>query len=1325
MADVNPSWVSSHYPTSSSALPQHSCIRLLWLPLVTCLHMTGERPRLQGGSSLPTLSPRVANISFAHSASRAAALAASEADDSSSGFEMQLKYRFVHHDPIPMRELRGAFPNACPHYVDSASLRFLVGDDFGSSQWENMDVYRSIEAVVVVLNAASLGVTPAHAASVVKTVFQAQFKEKVCRCYVVNPTPETASILTSSRMFVSVSTQMPLEETAHTAMHEIALSVVNQLNLTLYSYANVTKVDRATLRTPLDRQGSLETLKANQLQSRVSKKRGDILLLLGAVDEALRVYGETQFGSNADWLWCSATVESIAAARYQQFRSLLLQLPALNDTLLLLQSDATQWGDTLTARVDQLEKGMASMVEGVRRALAAFKGTSVPQSMRQRLVRSVDEPLTAKAATLKVLFARVRACIAAQTTELPDDPLAGRVGFELKQCVEEMVRIACTEEDVYLKESLRQLRKAAASGGSGAANVLRERELEARLQLVSFLAEIGDFSHYVEEMNGLRDTFTSIYGEVQQRGLQYFALLCLRCGCRRKAIACLTELAQMGRAAKSFTLAVRSLVRACVLSGIDVNISELSGDCSTDLLFQLFQAMENRSWANSALLTRTLNDDGSFSAYSEDWTTTQAGSSHVKGRDEDATAAGGGVCGRRIELHVPLLMSLMDLLDEAGCRGGIRCRLATLLLFRYPDFLDRETQESLFATADRDAMYLEPHMPPTTAELPFLLSWEALPLPPHLAPKTVSVGGPLFTFIDTQRLKLTVLSLNGKKLNSRVVWTVGDVATVLVMLYNPFRLPLHIRAVALQCRSCAALDERNNVPEGSASHCVGPLAPISYVLHEVIIPPRAKQQVQLYVQPTMEGYLRIEGVELRLKQLRATMPFEGQLSEPLGIPVLPRLPLVSCSVSVSELEIFGGQRAEFWVRVVNCGLGPIEHISLTAHSETCQLEDCEGCMERASKKEASVTLSKAALDAADSAPLQPGDVVNIPVKLQAPTTIDTLSSHFVVFRVDCSLPHEKPTMPPNVPNAVPVFGVIPRRVMETRMRLFHAPSLAVTSIALTKDRRFVDIRVANRSQRYSVEMHLSSLRFADLPDALLVAGAEYVVPPIAITSIPVGTYAYSVPWVVRELPHCAGAVELDLSVVASEGVCAEPLDECLVCVDVEIPPTIAAGEVALPTRRHWESRPSNSAGAHVGTPVDRNDSLCESLSSVAAGVTVQGQFNTTGEAEPTSPAGKPAPIVIPAVKPVLLHLRASARWRRAVPIRVRVSMDYHVDVGMLTGPVDCTELVGDHGKVVYGRSFELFAFKTGEHVITITLSDQQEREITHLLHVAVQHSHQG
>ncbi|CCW69463.1 unnamed protein product [Phytomonas sp. Hart1] len=357
-------------------------------------------------------------------------------------------------------------------------------------------------------------------------------------------------------------------------------------------------------------------------------------------------------------------------------------------------------------------------------------------------------------------------------------------------------------------------------------------------------------------------------------------------------------------------------------------------------------------------------------------------------------------------------------------------------------------------------------------------------------------------------------------------------------------------------------------------------------------------------------------------------------------------------------------------------------------------------------------------------------------------------------------------MPPGVPPAVPVLGVIPRRVFETRLRVFYAANLAIRAVRRPRDRRFVVIAVVNRNPRYSVGLRLSTLPFGGLPDVLIVPGAEHVTAPIHLSDIAeaaeaatpdgaAGKFVYFIPWAVCEVPNLTGRLALDLGFVEHEGQLTEPLEEC--AVELRFPPPAAPNSPGLsPQRGDGEmvyvfGRTSSNVGrtsSALGSPIPVRAEAQAPTRDTAESLFRKLSLNPEGDGPIALAQLRPAlslsrsrlnsmdcpgfeaevcesqnlPMTLPQMTPVLLQVRVCAPWRRAIALRVKLCLDYHADIGILSGPVDSTTLVGERGQHVYDGNFELFMFKIGNHSLFITLSDGAEREVTYCLKVNVVHT---
>lgn len=208
--------------------------------------------------------------------------------------------------------------------------------------------------------------------------------------------------------------------------------------------------------------------------------------------------------------------------------------------------------------------------------------------------------------------------------------------------------------------------------------------------------------------------------------------------------------------------------------------------------------------------------------------------------------------------------------------------------------------------------------------------------------------------------------------------------------------------------------------------------------------------------------MRVNGILLALREIPSDRLLFAPFTSPLQIPVIERLPHITCLLSTHSIEIFAGQCISFIITLVNTGKVTVHDIKLTAHAEKCQLDDCNGCKERqelqtniptSAKNECKmnsavkeykhsfVVMHKTVLSSLSSHALCQGNSIHVPVTLYAPSHIEHNTSHSIIFRVDCTLPHKPPTAPAQVSSAIPVFGVIPRRVMETKLHVSYSPAI--------------------------------------------------------------------------------------------------------------------------------------------------------------------------------------------------------------------------------------------------------------------------------------------
>ncbi|ESL11657.1 hypothetical protein TRSC58_00588 [Trypanosoma rangeli SC58] len=1229
----------------STSLRFHRCVSLLWLPISLCLECASEA-RVSGlDKNVITCDPSRSTAPVKDRGRHSL--------DAASGFERRMLHELLKNPFVPMRSLRGVFPASTEYYREDALLevRIHVASDVSSiaaSPWAEMEAHKNVAAVIAVLNCHDR--EPCQALAALKLVFQRYFKECMCRCIVLDPTADAQESM-SHHVFLRAHTSTPAQEVARYLLMEIALPVVQQANASIISLtSSVGTVSPAAQPASEDVDkvsgGGDEVVKGRVAHSRLAKKKGDLLLRLGALDAALLAYHESL--PAADAMWCSATLEALAALRYLQRVPMLDFTTTVENIFSSLESDETVWNAEMSTTLNQLETVVENVRADQRRATLLLKHSLPAAPLNRRLLKEVEEPLSIQIENFRRQIAIIRRYFKGDSKEAMSTHVED-AGKNAREAFKEIFRLSFMELQLYLQEALQQIRFITGSRAG-----LEEREATIHLKRTELLAEEGDKRKFLESLTVLKASAKNTPESMQQDLRKQIPYLSSLCGCWRKAIFYVVEAAASERQANAHGASIALLMRACRMAGIPLPLMEFQD--------------QTAEWKEAAAI-------------------------EIRGCD---TVSGGvgeaSSTGQRVHRaqDVPLLMKLLDAVTEAGLDNGIQSAVASLLLFEYYPILRRETQQMLLEILEQSNAAIESlvAVPP-----PLLQGMEVLPLPPHLAPKTAPLSGAQFTFIDTGRLKMTLLTLNGNVLShGQVVWAVGTVGEVQLVLRNPFRCDLQLASIALRCRSVETLDDLRRVGDGTAGHMVGPLAPSSYLVTGLILPSMSQRLLRLQVQPNMRGYLVVDGVEIRLGKLPLRATFLMPSPNPIIIPVMQQLPDITCTLGVNEVEIFGGQTIHFPLYLTNSGVVTIHQLRLTAHDESCQLDSCTGCKERVNSTSLYVTLeSDAFQQKGTSRCLDPGDTLLVHVTMIAPACSDHVVFQRVVFRATIELPYDAPVAPENVPSAVPVFAVIPRRMQETFLRVFQVPSVSVTSLELSRDRRCVEITVKNKSELHTIEILCSQLLFTSIPDALIVAGAEYLIPPIEITKIPANMRQLLLPWVVRELPECRGELTLDLSILANVLVSMEPLEDAV--VRVMLVSGDESGEVAF--KDQWGSR-------HA----------------------VTSEF----------------PLRFSVMQPVTLLVRVSAPWRQAVPLRVRLSMENHLDADVLSGPVDTTSLVGGGTKTVasprysserdeeehndgesYEECIEFFPFKLGEHVLAITLSDLAGREITHMVKLQVEH----
>ncbi|EAN77205.1 hypothetical protein, conserved [Trypanosoma brucei brucei TREU927] len=1166
-----------------------------------------------------------------------------------SGLERGVLNAVLRQPFLPIHTLREAFPVGRNYNFDDDLFEILVRvasnvDSVTASASAEVEVHMGTAAVVVVLNCYEH--EPNLALKAVGYVFEKYFKNCACRCVVLDP-PADIESGGLREVLIPVSTGASINDVANHVLREVAFAMVRRADARLVELSSMiasiveAKPGPSDLSSVLRFKSSSKSGKGSATAdaapsygsgTSLMKRKGDLLLILGSFNAALMSYDEALGG--ADALWCAATLEAIATLRFMQNAPLLALRESAESTFVSLAFDGSVWSNDMKKTMDEIDKVTSTLQVSQRKALTALKRNTALSVLGKRLTKEVEDPLSSQCESLR---RRIRSLDETMSNERVE-----KYGRRALGCLRQIIHLSFHELHLYLNEALQLLRTVV-----GARTLLRERELNIHVKRAELLAEEGDKQSMLECFSLIKDLAAqSGDGTLQQRIRTQIPRICARAGCCRKAIHYIADAALTQRRKGANGSAILLLLMACRVAGIPFPENGLGDDITV---------LTCSRQGQDILSPAVANGDAKSSSTKKECASLRLGT-----RPCEAQA-------------VPLLTELLDAITEEGFDSDAKCSVASMLLFDYYPFLSDDTQESLMTLiAKKSAHYQSLHC----STPPFLDDMEVLPLPPHLEPKTISLSGAQFTFIDTGRLKMTVLTLNGKIIpQGQVVWSVGTVGEVTVVLKNPLRTQVELSSVALSCCPVSSLNGDGGTTNLEEEHGLTTDAPSTYVVTNVTLQPMSKLQLCLQVLPTTPGFLSVKGVEIRFSNMPWCGTFMMPVRKPEVIPVLQELPMVSCALGVNEVEIFCGQTVEFTLHVVNTGRVPVHKFQITVHDESCQLDTCEGCKERLSASSLYVTIERdPSTEQRSESSLEVGGVTTRRVTIASPLGSDNKAFQHIVFRTCMELPYNQPTAPPGIPSAVPVFAVIPRRVQETYLRVFEAPSLAVTSVSLSRDRRYVELCVRNMNTVHTIELLCSHLSFANIPDALIVAGAEYLVPPIEIIKVPRGTKQIPLPWVVRGQPKCGGTLYVDFSIASAEAVCMEPLEDAIVTI---------------------KTLPNDLGGL-------RNQQL----------------VNVTG--------GELASIILPVMKPVQLLVCVSAPWKRVVPLRVRLAMEQQaLDMSVLSGAVDAVHTVGggetNDATRLYQEVVEVFAFKMGEHPLSVTLSDADGRETTHTVRLQWKH----
>lgn len=1189
----------SFYPTTSSSLSQHFSIRLLWLPLQCCIKMVSRT----GNTSVSS------HLSSTRSTLTIGTSTTFYDDDDVNGFELRLRDYLLDHNRVSVQGSEKGI-----------SIQFFLGNQLTASQWQNIDNYRKTRAVVIILNCSMLPCILQDAIHYVQSVFDANFGDHTCRCIVLNPPKDQQ--LNISDNFIMVYSEEPLEQIGQRVLQDIAQCVSRKLEKIVKAVSIPSDgFSGMTLRTPLDTGNSSE-LSSQMISSRQCKMKGDILLQLSRVDEALEAYSAAYFSSKTDPLWRSATLESIAAARYLKMKEFFAVFNSSTAVIIDVQSETVVIDASLLASMDRLEKQMQNTLDeylfDVRR-MKKMLPYPLYHYLRHELYGNMSDALSSLSKALE--FIQDAASLDSHRT-----PVSKKIRDSLKKFIFNIN----DGIDAFLKEALTQLKRASELSHVS----LCDRELDTHLKWACFCSTTKRKGEIFGELNSMWRLALTIREreEVVRRIMVYGVMLCAHCGCGRSAISFLVQIAVWERERQCHHLSVEALVYACAICGLNL-------PCTSELakVPDVLKMIASVHQTNSERENEQKCGDSSLSLQQYPSYTGLSPKSFFELR---------------------LLEELIESLEKAGIRFGILCRISVYVLFRYTTLLSATSQEKLMKYAEIDAS----HVPFLTVEescFPLFVSFEPCTLPPHLAPKTVPICGPLFTYIDTQRLQLTVLCLNGKKLESNVIWVVGEVASVEARLTNPFKHRIKISTISLLC---TARDKKDS--KGQTTSATSLTEPICYSTENVILEPGERKGVFLQVMPQAEGLVWLEGIECQLYYMRSTI-IRVNFPSSLEVPVVQQLPQLSCNISIPKVKMFCGQEVvPFSLTISNCGHVAVDEIRISVHNEVCQLEDCNGCCEAESHKDLFVTLEKVPIN--QKIPLAISDSFSISGFLHSPAQAHSSRTYFPFVRLDYWLRYADLSAPPGIPSAIPVFGVVPRRVKEIRWPITIEAGIDIKGLELSSNRRSCSIRLINRSQVYNICVFFSAVSFLGLRDAIVSPSSEYTTPLMEIAEIKKHKSTWtnlSVRWS-EPSSRAFGDLLLDFSeldLLADHHI----LHQCLLTASI-----------------------SSKDGNQVCPQF--------SWSSDIGSISVPHSCSTSN-----GPEVKPLNVISIPFGKISIFLNAKAPWSFTKKIWISTSVSVDESMGSLSGPINTCVPLGSNR--TFSGTFEFTPYVCADVVFTVSL----------------------
>ena len=426
----------------------------------------------------------------------------------------------------------------------------------------------------------------------------------------------------------------------------------------------------------------------------------------------------------------------------------------------------------------------------------------------------------------------------------------------------------------------------------------------------------------------------------------------------------------------------------------------------------------------------------------------------------------------------------------------LRCQLATLLATTYSDYLRSEAVKSTLDSLLVASNDLPAGVPAFAESLPLIASVIPRRIHKGLEPASIEI-----TKIFVTGAPNTWLIVHGVCVAQGPIWVQGALAQIEIVIRNP--LPYGLLFDGCRCNARWSSPEQagggSDLGIGRNDALMRASTPMTA---QFSVPPKGCTQIVVSIVPSECGWLCIHELELFVAcRPRLDIPnlvlsstadsMRIAIPHPLTLPVVQAAgtldgqfdqPLVKTLCQASPFRS--------GLRLINVGNTTIDSVTVSTHFSYCATATCPGCsgrrgqgeehlaVVRVNAKESTSGRSRTSLLGTGDHLIQ-GQSILVPFTVFPPARLPRCQATYVTFRVrygDC-VPNDFSRNVPLSPAVLPhdtVLAVVPQREVEFSLVIDCEPGPSIRMVALSPDRRFIDIRIANDNSREGLSMVFKS-----------------------------------------------------------------------------------------------------------------------------------------------------------------------------------------------------------------------------------------------------------